>query len=119
MTKELIIEELKKYDWEYVVDNITLQGRYHFERYWEIGTEESDTCLAQIEYVLIFNYSLDALHLQDCRKVGEKENIEPQRHKTIYGIDETLDGVALTIEELELFLQFMYILREEWNTIVN
>lgn len=112
--KEKIIEELKEYGWEYVIDNITPQGRYHFERYFEIDFKESG-CLAEIDYILIFDYSLEQLHFQDCRKYGKKEIIEPQRHKTLYGVDNTLDGVALTIEELELFLQFMYILREEYK----
>ena len=112
--KEKIIEELKEYGWEYVIDYITPQGRYHFERYFEIDFEENG-CLAEIDYVLIFDYSLEELHFQDCRKFGEKEIIEPQRHKTLYGADKTLDSVALTIEELELFLQFMYILREEYK----
>lgn len=116
ITKEKIIEELKEFDWEYVDDQLTKNGRFHFERYFEFNTEIGS--LAELQYVLIYNYSLDDLHFQDCRKYGKKEEIEPQRHKTIYGIQETLDGVALTIEELELFLQFMYVLKGEYDEIM-
>lgn len=112
--KEQIIEQLKEYGWNYVVDRFTEQGRHHFQKYSEFEVQGTEDGLAELEYVLIFDYSCDpAPHLQTCRKFGRVSQIKPFVGKVLWGCDETLDGTSLWIEELELFTAYMKELRKE------
>lgn len=108
--KEQIIEQLKEYGWNYVVDRFTEQGRHHFQKYSEVVEAE----IAELEYVLIFDYGYEfGPHLQTCRKCGRVSQIKPFVGKVLWGCDETIDGTALYIEELELFTAYMKELQKE------
>ena len=112
--KQKIIEELKEYGWNYVVDRFTEQGRHHFQKYNIFEFEGTEQKLAELQYVLIFDYECDdECHIQTCRKFGRFEEIEPFVGKVLWGCDKTLDGTALRVDELELFLEYMKILNDE------
>lgn len=109
--KNEIIRELKELGWNYVVDEFTKIGRYHFQKYFELKFEDEEM-VSILEYVLIFD-NPNGIHMQTCRMCGETKEIKPFVNEVVYGYYETIGDVALSIEELHWYLEFMLLLERE------
>lgn len=109
--KNEIIKELKELGWNYIEDEFTKIGRYHFQKYHELKFGEEEI-VSTLEYVLIFDNTYGT-HMQTSRMCGDKKEVAPFVNKVVYGYYDTIGDVSLSVDELHWFLEFMLLLDKE------
>lgn len=114
-SKEKILEELKKIGWEYVVDEFTCSEyghrREHFENVIETNVDEQK--IYTVKTVLIFHYLWNRKH--------NAPHIQTYIGGMYYDLDEARKRAiafkntccCLEIKEMQLFLEYMKVLRKE------
>ena len=116
-TKKQILDELKNLGWEYVEDEFTNSEfghrREHFKRVKKIIFDEAETYIA--EAILIFHYIENGNH-----KLPHIQTYQALTHDYEEAFDsnnvihyDEAGCVPLEFKEMELFYQYMCIIKEE------
>ena len=113
----LIKDQLKKYGWEYVVDNFTCSKYGHRRERFEREDTSFKNWIGKSKWdvVLIFHYKNEYKYNEP--NIQTYSNVEKDKDNYLYLLQEP--SCYLHIQEMELFLKFMKLIRQKDKLLVE